>query len=96
MKLQVKELRRLKENRNKASSAGRAAKIVKFALETECLNEELDNKPIQVQMEMQHTTLKDSLTHYLAFLSLLFVRKPVEYSTVDMNGCCYTLRSQMD
>lgn len=31
MKLQVKELRRLKENRNKASGAGRAAKIVKFA-----------------------------------------------------------------
>ncbi|XP_026144500.1 Golgi integral membrane protein 4-like isoform X1 [Carassius auratus] len=56
--LQVDELRRLKENRNKASSAGRAAKIDKFATErtqsymletVERLNEELHNKPIQVE-----------------------------------------------
>lgn len=56
--LQVDELRRLKENRNKASSAGREAKIYKFATErtrsyilktVERLNEELHNKPIQVE-----------------------------------------------
>uniref|UniRef100_A0A672Q3T5 Golgi integral membrane protein 4-like n=1 Tax=Sinocyclocheilus grahami TaxID=75366 RepID=A0A672Q3T5_SINGR len=56
--LQVEELRRLKENRNKASSAGRAANIDKFATErtrsymletVEHLNEELHNKPIQVE-----------------------------------------------
>ncbi|KAI2667710.1 Golgi integral membrane protein 4 [Labeo rohita] len=55
---QVEELRRLKENRNKASSAGRATKIDKFATErtrsyipetVEHLNEELHNKPIQVE-----------------------------------------------
>lgn len=57
----MEELRRLKENRNKASSAGREAKIDQFA--TECtrsymletvdrLNEELHNKSIQVQKEM--------------------------------------------
>uniref|UniRef100_A0A8C2KXS0 Golgi integral membrane protein 4b n=1 Tax=Cyprinus carpio TaxID=7962 RepID=A0A8C2KXS0_CYPCA len=56
--LQVEELRRLKENRNKASSTGRDAKIDKFATErtrsyilktVERLNEELHNKPIQVE-----------------------------------------------
>ncbi|XP_043112492.1 Golgi integral membrane protein 4b isoform X2 [Puntigrus tetrazona] len=56
--LQVEELRRLKENRNKASSAGREAKIDQFATErtpsyiletVEHLNEELHNKPIQVE-----------------------------------------------
>ncbi|XP_059357586.1 Golgi integral membrane protein 4-like isoform X2 [Carassius carassius] len=56
--LQVDELRRLKENRNKASSAGREAKTYKFATErtrsyilktVERLNEELHNKPIQVE-----------------------------------------------
>lgn len=57
----MEELRRLKENRNKASSTGRDAKIDKFATErtrsyilktVERLNEELHNKPIQVQKEM--------------------------------------------
>lgn len=77
----MEELTRLKENLNKASSAGQAAKIDKFATErthsyiletVERLNEELENMPIQVQMEMQHTTLKESLIHYLAFLSFYF------------------------
>ncbi len=54
-------MRRLTENRNKASSAGREAKIDQFATErtrsyiletVERLNEELHNKPIQVQKEM--------------------------------------------
>jgi len=81
MKLQIEELTRLKENRNKTSSAGQAAKIDKFATErthsyiletVERLNEELENMPIQVEMGMQHTTLKDSLFHYLAFFSLYF------------------------
>ncbi|KAF4117496.1 Golgi integral membrane protein 4b isoform X2 [Onychostoma macrolepis] len=58
VQLQVEELRRLKKNRNKASSAGREAKIDKFATErtrsyiletVERLNEELHNKPIQVE-----------------------------------------------
>ncbi len=57
----MEELRRLKENRNKASSARREAKIDKFATErtrsyiletVERLNEELHNKPNQVQKEM--------------------------------------------
>ncbi len=61
IKLQVEELRRLKEIRNKASSAGREAKIDQFATErtrsyiletVERLNEELHKKPIQVQKEM--------------------------------------------
>ncbi|CAM4590469.1 unnamed protein product [Leuciscus chuanchicus] len=56
--LQVEELTRLKENLNKASSAGQAAKIDQFASErthsyilesVECLNEELENMPIQVE-----------------------------------------------
>lgn len=57
----MEELRRLKENHNKASSAGREAKLDQFATErtrsyiletVEGLNEELHNKPIQVQNEM--------------------------------------------
>ncbi|XP_077088092.1 Golgi integral membrane protein 4b isoform X1 [Siphateles boraxobius] len=56
--LQVEELTRLKENRSKASSAGQAAKIDKFATErthsyiletVEHLNVELENMPIQVE-----------------------------------------------